>query len=277
MRFSSAVLFAGNALVIAQQECLSQNSADLAAYADCADQSALASCLSKLESTEGPAVQACYTDAGCSSDEAAAEARRTWQRCEELAKGEDLKKRFPAAPLPTLAPRVAAAGESGPKVKRTLFKRETADTSSGKDCLTAKVKDTTACDVKTKSGSAETGSCSSVTTTTSTCRDDVICTMLDNSNETICLVKKEMDTAGIIIAIVFAGALALMMGYLTFMCCRDKKEQKRLAAKSEAVALARAATKKQRAAQRQPLIRNASGQSNPSNAGANPFGDQTRI
>lgn len=101
--------------------------------------------------------------------------------------------------------------------------------------------------------------------------------MLDNSNETICLVKKEMDTAGIIIAIVFAGALALMMGYLTFMCCRDKKEQKRLAAKSEAVALARAATKKQRAAQRQPLIRNASGQSNPSNAGANHFQDQTRI
>ncbi|KAI8667751.1 hypothetical protein NCS55_00797900 [Fusarium keratoplasticum] len=275
MRFSSAVLFAGNALAIAQQECLAQNSADLAAYADCADQSALAGCLSKLESPEEPAVQGCYTDAGCSSQEAVAEARRTWQRCEELAKGEDLKKRFPAAPLPTIAPRVAAAGEPGSK--RTLFKRETADTSSGKDCLTAKVKDTTACDVKTKSGTAETGSCSSITTTTSTCRDDVICTMLDNSNETICLVKKEMDTAGIIIAIVFAGALALMMGYLTFMCCRDKKEQKRLAAKSEAVALARAATKKQRAAQRQPLIRNASGQSNPSNAGANPFQDQTRI
>ncbi|KAL2683161.1 hypothetical protein Neosp_007628 [[Neocosmospora] mangrovei] len=269
MRFSSAVFFAGNALAIAQQECLAQNSADLAAYADCADQSALTACLSKLESAEQPAVQGCYTDAGCSSQEAAAEARRTWQRCEELAKGEDLKKRFPAAPLPTIAPRVVAT--------EGIFKRATADTSSGKDCLTAKVKDTTACDVKTKSGEEETGSCSSVTTTTSTCRDDVICTMLDNSNETICLVKKEMDTAGIIIAIVFAGALALMMGYLTFMCCRDKKEQKRLAAKSEAVALARAATKKQRAAQRQPLIRNASGQSNPSNAGANPFQDQTRI
>lgn len=120
MRFSSAVFFAGNALAIAQQECLAQNSADLAAYADCADQSALAGCLSKLESPEVPAVQGCYTDAGCSSQEAIAEARRTWQRCEELAKGEDLKKRFPAAPLPTIAPRVVAAGP-------TLFKRETAD------------------------------------------------------------------------------------------------------------------------------------------------------
>lgn len=274
MRFSSAVFFAGNALAIAQQECLVQNSADLAAYADCADQSALAACLSKLESAQESAVQGCYTDAGCSSQEAVAEARRTWQRCEELAKGEDLKKRFPAAPLPTLAPRAAAAGEPG--AQPTVYKRAAPETSSGKDCLTEKVKDTTACDVKTKDGKAETGSCSSVKTTTSSCREDVICT-LNANNDTICLVKKEMDTTGIIIAIIFAGALALMMGYLTFMCCRDKKEQKRLAAKSEAVALARAATKKQRAAQRQPLIRNASGQSNPSNTGANPFQDQTRV
>ncbi|KAJ4322386.1 hypothetical protein N0V84_004857 [Fusarium piperis] len=274
MRFSSAVLFAGNALAIAQQECLAQNSADLAAYADCADQSALASCLSKLESPEEPAIQACYTDAGCSSQEAIAEAHRTWQRCDELAKGEDLKKRFPAAPLPTIAPRAAAANEPG--AKPTLYKRGSPDTSSGKDCLTEKVKDGSACDVKTKDGTSETGLCSDVKITTSTCRDDVICT-LNANNDTICLVKKEMDTTGIIIAIIFAGALALMMGYLTFMCCRDRKEQKRLAAKSEAVALARAATKKQRAAQRQPLIRKASAQSNPSNSGANPFQDQTRI
>ncbi|KAM0433317.1 hypothetical protein ACHAPT_004193 [Fusarium lateritium] len=275
MRFSSAVLFAGNALAIAQDKCLAQHSADLATYADCADQASLAACLSKLETVDEPAVEGCYTAAGCSSEEAAAEARRTWERCEELANGEDLKKRFPAAPLPTLAPRVAAAGEPG--AKPTHYKRATgADTSSGKDCLTDKVKDTTACDVKTKDGKAETGSCSSVKTTTSVCREDVICT-LNANNDHICLVKKDMDTTGIIIAVVFAGALAGMMGYLTFMCCRDKKEQKRLAAKSEAVALARAATKKQRAAQRAPLIRNASGQSNPSNGGANPFQDQPRV
>ncbi|RGP70894.1 hypothetical protein FLONG3_7350, partial [Fusarium longipes] len=106
---------------------------------------------------------------------------------------------------------------------------------------------------------------------TSTCRSDVICTT-DASAADMCMTKREMDTAGIIIAIVFAGCAALMLGWLIFMCCRDRKEQKRLVAKSEAVALARAATKKQRAAQRQPLIRNASGQSAP--GAGNPFQDR---
>ena len=78
-----------------------------------------------------------------------------------------------------------------------------------------------------------------------------------------------LDTAGIVVAIIFGVIITAAVGTITFLCCKDRSEQKRLAAKAEAVALARAATKKQRNNQeRAPLVsRNVSG-------GTNPFQDQ---
>jgi hypothetical protein len=271
MRFSTAVLFAGNALAAVQQECLTNHNEDLAAFADCANKGALSFCLSNLKETDEAALKTCYTSAGCSDEDAAREAHYTLERCSELEKAGELKKRFNIAALPTLLPRAEAAGAitEAPKATGELKKR--ADTSRGTDCYTTFKKSTEQCDLETVSDKTQTATCYSTEISTSTCRSEVICTT-DASAADICMTKKEMDTAGIIIAIVFAASAALMLGYLTFMCCRDRKEQKRLAAKSEAVALARAATKKQRAAQRQPLIRNASGQSAP--GAGNPFQDR---
>ncbi|KAM5354467.1 hypothetical protein ACJ41O_001114 [Fusarium nematophilum] len=275
MRFSySAVLLAGNALAIAQQECFSQHGADLASFSDCASKDALTSCFSKLEQFDDAAIRSCYTTAGCSDEQAQAETQYTLNRCEELGAqaGGDLKKRYEGAPLPREIPEMGSAPTEPPKVN--LLHRRADDVLSGTKCFSTGKKETTECPVETTSGKTTTGKCTDTTVTTSKCAADYICT-LDSSNNDICMKKQEMDTAGIIIAICFAVAVALMTGYLTFMCCRDRKEQKRLIAKSEAVALARAATKKQRAAQRQPLIRNASGNSNP--GGANPFQDQNRV
>ncbi|KAF9768198.1 hypothetical protein IL306_014530 [Fusarium sp. DS 682] len=273
MRFSTAaIFFAGNALAAVQQECLANHHEDLAAFADCANKGALSFCLSKLKETDEAALKSCYTSAGCSSDAAAKEAHYTFERCSELAKAGELKKRYNAAPMPAILPRAdaAAAITDGPMATGELKKRAT-DTSRGTNCYTTFKKSTEQCDLETVSDKTKTATCYSTEISTSKCKDDVICTT-DASSGDICMTKKEMDTAGIIIAIVFAASAALMLGYLTFMCCRDRKEQKRLVAKSEAVALARAATKKQRAAQRQPLIRNASGQSAP--GAGNPFQDR---
>ncbi|KAF5973759.1 adenovirus e3 region CR2 domain-containing protein [Fusarium coicis] len=272
MRFSTAILFAGNALAAVQQECLANHHEDLAAFADCANKGALSYCLANLKETDEAALKNCYTSAGCSSDAAAKEAHYTFERCSEIAKAGELKKRYEAAPIPAIIPRVeaAAAITDGPKATGELKKRA-ADTSRGTDCYTTFKKSTEQCDLETVSDKTRTATCYSTEISTSSCRDEVLCTT-DASSDDICMTKKEMDTAGIIIAIVFAASAALMLGYLTFMCCRDRKEQKRLVAKSEAVALARAATKKQRAAQRQPLIRNASGQSAP--GAGNPFQDR---
>ncbi|KAF4461490.1 hypothetical protein FALBO_11717 [Fusarium albosuccineum] len=272
MRFTyAAALLAGNALAITHKECLQRFNVELASDTDCADPATLRFCLSHLEKFDQEDVKECYVSTGCSFEEAEVESHHTWQRCDELARAGDLRKRYQAAPLPTFMPRADAAPEPTEPPHHGLFKR--ADTSSGTDCFTTGETETESCPLTTKDGKTQTKTCFNTKVTTSKCSDDVICT-LDSNNNDICMVKQEMGTAGIIIAICFAAALALMMGYLTFMCCRDKKEQKRLAAKAETVALARAATKKQRAAQRQPLIRNASGQSNP---GSNPFQDGNRV
>ncbi|KAG5662141.1 hypothetical protein KAF25_004380 [Fusarium avenaceum] len=271
MRFSTAVLFAGNALAAVQQECLTNHNEDLAAFADCANKNALSFCLSNLKETDEAALKTCYSSAGCSAEDAAREAHYTIERCSELVKAGELKKRMAAAAMPILIPRAEAADTitQGPEATGELKKR--ADTSRGTNCYTTFKKNTEQCDLETVSSKTKTATCYSTEISTSTCRSDVICTT-DASSDDICMVKKEMDTAGIIIAIVFAASAAAMLGYLTFMCCRDRKEQKRLVAKAETVALARAATKKQRAAQRQPLMRNASGQSAP--GAGNPFQDR---
>jgi len=270
MRFSTAVLFAGNALAAVQQECLTNHNEDLAAFADCANKGALSFCLSNLKETDEAALKTCYSSAGCSDEDAAREAHYTIERCSELAKAGELKKRYNAAVMPTLIPEAAGITDA-PKPTGELKLKKRADTSRGEACFETFSKSTQQCDLETVSDKTQTATCYSTQIKTSTCKSTVICT-LDASADDICMTKREMDTAGIIIAIVFAASAAAMLGYLTFMCCRDRKEQKRLVAKAEAVSLARAATKKQRAAQRQPLVRNASGQSAP--GGGNPFQDR---
>lgn len=268
MRFSSAIFFAGNALAVANRECFVDHSADLAVFADCANHKALTYCLEKLESFAETDVQSCYTSSGCSETQAKIEAHHTQERCEELVKTGELKKRFQAEPIPNMARAEAAAISTVPA--KALRKRAA---MSGTDCFETGKTSTSECPKETVSGKTTTGSCFPTEVTTSKCASGLICT-LDASNNDICMEKKGMETGGIIVMIVFASFIALGIGALIFMCCKERKEQKRLAVKAETVALARAATKKQRerqgAAARAPLIRNGSGTSNP-------FQDQNRV
>lgn len=268
MRFSyaSALLFASNVLAVAKHECLVNSSKDLAAFADCGHEGAIAYCLSELKSFELSDVKTCYTKAGCSDDEAEIESKYTLSRCEEMNRMGDLKKRYRGILLPRADATTTAADATDTSAKTTLkFGAKT-----GTDCFTTGTKTTTECPLSTSNGHVKTVTCFPTQVPTSECSPHMICT-LDSSNNDVCMdIQSGLETSGIAILIVFGVILALGIGSLTFVCCKDRKQQKRLVAKAEATALARAATKKQRAQDRAPLIRNASG-------GSNPFQDQPRI
>ncbi|KAH6880083.1 hypothetical protein B0T10DRAFT_495816 [Thelonectria olida] len=266
MRFS-LLLLSGTAAVLASSadephfDCLVKNSNDLAEFADCGHQGSLAKCLQNLHSLAQDDLKACYIDAGCSPAEAYSESKDTLRRCQDLAQTGELKKRFKAAPLPTLVARADASS--------TAQDTQTGGVMTGTRCFTTGKKSTSSCDITTSGKHVKTNTCVPTTVTTSTCAPSLLCTV-NSSNQDICMDLKPMDVGGIIVTLVFAGALVIGAAALTWACCKDRKQQKHLKAKAEAVALKRAATKKQNAAQRQPLIRNPSG-------GANPFQDQPRI
>ncbi|KAK7403011.1 hypothetical protein QQX98_011252 [Neonectria punicea] len=269
MRFSSALLFAGSVLAksVSLHECLVTHSQDLAAFADCGHQGALAKCLAQLQSFAEDDVRACYTSVGCSLADADAEARFALNRCHDMASMGDLKKRFRGAEMLPRADATTTADDA----KSTGDSKKTGSIYSGTDCFTTGKKSTTECPLSTSNGHVKTVTCFPTEVTTSSCASTLICTT-DSANNDICMDLHHMDVGGIIVSIVFASALVIGAGLLTWACCKDRKEQKRMVAKAEATALVRAATKKQRAAQRAPLIRNASGNSSP-----NPFQDQNRL
>ncbi|KJZ73315.1 hypothetical protein HIM_07319 [Hirsutella minnesotensis 3608] len=123
----------------------------------------------------------------------------------------------------------------------------TSSARSGTDCFTTSMVDTSACSFATKDGKLSTVSCFPTQATSSECSPGLMCTT-DTSNNDVCMVRRDsLDTGGIIIAVIFGALVGIGIGVLTFLCCRDRREQKRLAAKAEAVALARAHTRKQKA------------------------------
>ena len=121
----------------------------------------------------------------------------------------------------------------------------------------------------TEGKKTRTGECHPSQADESSCSPGLFCTH-DASGKDVCMdLHDSLDTGGVIVSIVFAVAIVIGIGALTFMCCKERREHKRMAAKAEATALARAQTKKQRSADaRAPLMRQQDG------PGADPFHDQ---
>ena len=288
----SALFLAGGALALSRPECFSAHGGALAAYSDCGKQASLNDCFAHLSSYSIDDIEVCFITAGCSPDTSLIEARFALDRCDEWARASELKRRFrayvPHLPARTAAPGVDRVGSSpnprstGGIALNVLFGRQ--ENSKITECYTTSTVDTTSCDVETSNNRLHTKSCSSVQEPRSDCKPGLTCTK-DKEGEDVCMeLQNALDTAGIIIAIVFSAALALGAGTLTYLCCKDRRQQKRLTAKAEATALARAATKKQRANEaRTPLMRQQDGAAAPSSplataplGGHDPFGDQHR-
>ncbi|PHH65038.1 hypothetical protein CDD81_3436 [Ophiocordyceps australis] len=137
---------------------------------------------------------------------------------------------------------------------------------SGQDCFTTKTITTSTCPKTTSSGHISTLDCTPTVIATSDCAPGFTCTV-DASHEDICMKRIEsLDTGGIIVAALMGLGVAACLGALAFMCVRDRKLQRQLAARSAAQALKRAETKRMRSAEsRTPLIRSdgAPGSPNP--------------
>ncbi|KAL7963785.1 hypothetical protein V8C34DRAFT_266560 [Trichoderma compactum] len=264
MKFFSAAALAlsGSALAL-EAGCFSKHSQQLAGYSDCGQHVSLEYCLSTLGYSETESdLESCYTNAGCSIDEAASEAKNALRRCDELSSMGDLKKRYRGihgSPIQTHAVRNAQ-----PAPLPTHWMRE----RDGLQCMATSTIKTSSCDISTDKGVLRTHTCVPTEVAKANCAPGLMCS-LDSLGQTVCMKKKnKLEVGGIIVAIIFGTAIVVAITFLTFACCRESRHQKQLEARAEATALARAQTKKARAAEtRAPLMRQ---------EGPDPFADQAR-
>lgn len=252
MRLSSiaALALSGSALAVSQQECFAQHSKELVEFSDCGHPASLEFCLSQITSSDISDVEACYSNAGCPAAQAVSEAKYALRRCDEFAKMGDLKKRYRGVLEETMA-----AGNPIAAPAPTLWARD-----STLECLATSTVKTQSCDIQTDKGVLRTLTCVPTEVAKSACGPGLMCS-LDGQGITVCMKKQDdLGVGGIIIAIVFGSFIVIGITFLTFACCRERRHQKQLEARAEATALARAQTKKSRAAEsRAPLMRQEGG------------------
>jgi len=230
-------------------ECLRTRSQELAAVASCGDKGSLNYCFTNLVSTDSATpvyqltseLESCFVSAGCTNAEAQIEALWTLARCNEEP-SELRRRRHGAIPLPREAAPMAAItmvaarqttdgpAAAGPSPTTTLT------------CFTQSSIQITTC--PTQSTGAESGkklSCFPTDVTTAACAENLIC-QVDGQGNPSCMVKQSrMPLEGIIIAIVFASAIAISVISICFFCCRERRQQNRLIRAAEAAKIAQEA------------------------------------
>lgn len=257
---SSAILpFLLPALVAAtptHTTCLHLKGDEMAETAKCGDKVMLRDCFSKGAVDGRGTVETCLKYSGCTADEAVKEATWILEYCE--SEPEDLKRRRPeSGPAPTTTSPHAS------QIWNELRARETTTTSTSLQCSTASNTVVSSC----VSGSI---SCSDVSTTVSVCQETNIC-LVDKQGNNLCLVRDDnLGTSGTIVSVFLGAVVAVTITTLIFLCCRDKKAQKRMRAKMEAAAIA----KENAASRPRPSIPPAAA---PAPGVPNPFQDVNRM
>lgn len=163
---------------------------------------------------------------------------------------------------------------------KIVLARDDADTSrTGNACLTKFQVTASSLVPVTQNGKVH-ASTTTIVQESASCTPGWMCSP-ELGDTTSCIKKRNgLDIGGIVVSIVFGAAIVAGISFLLIMSCKDKRQHKRLAAKAEATALARAATKKKRAADaRAPLMEyqqqdQQMAQNQYEGAGANPFHDQ---
>ncbi|ATY65691.1 hypothetical protein A9K55_001478 [Cordyceps militaris] len=267
MRFAILALAVGAAASVipgssSPDACLRAHSSLLASLSACGSPAALSACFSQLSSSSSTdALEACYIAADCSADDAAREARHVLARCDQLEAESELRRRqetFTAVITPAPNPLAMVAARTNVQ---------------GDDCFTTEVQNQKVCPGVVSGTSMP---CSQAPVTSKSCRSGWLCTE-DPNGKDICMAKiDKLDIGGIIIAIVFSVIIVAGISFLIFMSCAESRAQKKMNARAEATALARAATKKKRADEvRAPLMaqqQQTEYQTQGSGSG-NPFGD----
>lgn len=262
-------------------DCLRVHAIEMGDDAGCGRALAIAACFAQITRSEVSDLAECYRSAGCSEEEAASKSLSAHSRCEvefEDTETPELRRRSrgilereaPAAVTPS--PDTAAT----PLIANPafLFAR---GMSGDEECYDTRDVDTTQCDFETSNGDVRTVTCTPTTVPKAECKEGLTCSF-DNSGTPICMeLQTTLDIGGIIIAIIFGVGIVAGIAAITFLCCKDRRDQKRIAAKAEATALARAQTKKKKAQeQRTPLMRDRDPSGGAAPAPGNPFHDGNR-
>lgn len=267
--------------------CLRVHADQITNIVSCADASLVTSCLaSQRNGFPVSALESCIVASGCTEDQAAVGADVLADLC-DVSEADDLRKRDDAAAPPSQ--RTVAPSPAVTKVP-TVAKRQDNDADkattekearpSDTDCYQTSMIETEQCTM------GEGGSkCSTINLEKVRCRDGWLCSV-SREGGTSCMERiDDLDTGGIIVAIIFGAAIVIGLGLMTFFCCKDKREQKKLAAKAEAAAIAKSSnvgSKARKVSDRQPLMAQgppgagSPGPSSPGYAGEqpNPFNDR---
>ncbi|KAK8044471.1 hypothetical protein PG993_004495 [Apiospora rasikravindrae] len=219
---------------IAQSACLHIKSVDLAQKAKCSglDRSILRGCFASVPQLDSPTiVEQCLVDAGCTPDESKRETHSLIAWCDShFGSDLDLKRRG-IDPLPRPTPLTQAPDVY---IRAAATTDAAAADASPSPCSTETEVEISSCKPD------DMYDCTKTMTKSMVCAKGNMC-MTDNSGNNICMYRKDgMTTSGAVVGIFLAVVLALTVGSLFFLCCKDKRDQKRARAKSEAAAIAKA-------------------------------------
>ncbi|KAK3318245.1 hypothetical protein B0H66DRAFT_532751 [Apodospora peruviana] len=249
-------------------ECLHTRGQELARSASCGDDGSIAYCFSQIAldtSTEHlvPQVEECFLNAGCNAAEAPIQAFWALRRCESSPSPADLRRHaIPAAAAAAaagLAPRqdTNKPAATTPTAAAAVPAATTTDlNASPSPCFTNTDISVTSC--PTQSTGADIGKtlskgCVPTTQPSPVCRDGLICKSDSQGNPSCMYEQNSLGVAGTIIAIFFATAVALSVFGVCFLCCRERRVQKRLERAAEAANIAREAKNSAMVNSRRPV------------------------
>ncbi|GKT63293.1 hypothetical protein ColTof4_05122 [Colletotrichum tofieldiae] len=267
-----------SALSPAKLHCLRSRNLELARLAACGEPGSVAHCLDMLpdEFTQTD-LERCYIHGGCELAEAIIESQWTLDRCGDDGKvpAELRKRHVPVMARQTTAATTAAeaantATATGSKTHSTLV------------CSTTTTKSTTQCPVVStgvRKGQTLKDGCFPTQVVYATCAAGMLCKD-DIAGKPSCLqLDNTVYAGGIAVALFFAVAITGTIAWITFLCCRERKQKRRIAARAEAAAIARQSAKRPTVqvqnADSQPLMSH--GQPAAGYDAHGPFGDQHRM
>jgi hypothetical protein len=241
-------------------ECLNTHSQQLAARASCGDVGSLNHCFANqvsVDATTAPEqltseLERCFQNAGCTHAESQIEALWTLQHCSTGTlspedPSSDLRRRrtgaipLPRDPAPIPGITILAARQDTAAPSPTTA-APAANPASPSPCFVETDIEINSCPVQ--STGANVGKklpCFPTTVPSEVCAPNLIC-QIDSRGNPSCMVRQSsLGLAGTIIAIFFAAAVAVSVFTVCFLCCRERKSQRRLMRAAEAAKIAQEA------------------------------------
>ncbi|KAK2006850.1 hypothetical protein LZ32DRAFT_73727 [Colletotrichum eremochloae] len=228
-----------SALSPAKLHCLRSRALELARLAACGEPGSVAHCLNMLPDDLGQTdVERCYMHAGCELPEAIIESQWTLDRCGEGEKAPaELRKRH----VPVFARQTTAAATTAAEAANTATATES-KTDSLLTCSTTTTKSTTLCPIIStgfSKGVTLKEGCYPTQVVFETCAAGLLCTDDQAGNPSCLKLDNTVYPGGVAVAVFFALAITSAVGWITLLCCRERKQKKRAAARAEAARIAR--------------------------------------